>query len=189
MRGAASLCRIVNWCDHSVVNEPPDSCEAMFVLAGRSSRKRYALTLNKDRSDRVLLMSVARFEIRGLPSFGLAMPFDLVSRALVLKPPGRHFFVTLHGNQVKEIHYVPAHRLGTLREIMALAAWLRMHPKVQSLIIISSSFHLPRVRLCCEAVLPKWVQMKLVPVPNEQAYGHSHIFERVRLIVAESAKL
>ena len=45
------------------------------------------------------------------------------------------------------------------------------------------------MRLCCEALLPKRVQVKLVPVPNEQAYGHSHGFEQVRLIVAESAKL
>lgn len=163
--------------------------QLIFVLAGRSSRKLYALTLSQHRPDQLLLLSVARFEIRKLPSFGLALPFDLVSRASVLKPVERHFFLTVLGIKVTEVHYIPAHKLGTLREIMALAAWLKMHPQVESLTIISSGFHLPRARLCCRALLPKHVRVKFLPVPNEQAYGRRNRFERICLVLAECLKV
>ena len=171
------------------MKQSAENWQAIFVLAGRGSRKQYALTLNKNRLDRILLLSVARFEIRKLSSFGLSMPFDLVSRAALLQPLERHFFLTVHGNRVADVHYVPAHRLGTLREIMALGAWLEMHPQLQSLIIVSSGFHLPRVRLCCRALLPKRVQVKFVPVPNEHFYGYNNLLERFRLILVELAKL
>ena len=161
--------------------------DLVFVLAGRVSRKRFALTLVKEHADWQLLLSVGRFEIRRLPDLGLRVPFDLVSRALALKPEQRHFFLSVCGQDAGDVFYLPPYRWGTLREILGLVAWLHGHPNIRSLIIISSEFHLSRVRLCCMALMPKEIQIKFVPVANEP-HSRAIPYEHAKLVLAEWIK-
>ena len=108
----------------------------IFVLAGRISRKDYALQLFREGLAPRLLFSVTRFEIRRFSKMALPIPLDLLKLAQG-GPPRRHFFVLFQGSECHADH-VPPRRFGTLTEIESLARWLDANPEVQSLILISS---------------------------------------------------
>ena len=166
----------------------PATLDLIFVPAGRVSRKTYALELHRNATGQELLLSVARFEIRRLSSFDLNLPLDLVSIARSLPAEERHFLVTVHGDRAVDVRYLPAYPLGTLREILGLAAWLKAHPDVRSLLIVSSRFHLPRIALCCKVLLPESVSVKLAAVPRERSLGERDHMKACALLFAEFAK-
>jgi hypothetical protein len=157
------LSKLYDWLAVSDVLQRSD---LIFVLAGRECRKHFGLRMFAEGWASTLLLSVGRFEIRKFGELTLPAPTDLVALASAIPPQRRHFFVAVREGQV-QTEMIPWRQFGTWREIRALAEWLRGHEMVQTLTIISSGFHLRRVRWCCERLLPKGVTAKFLAVPAE----------------------
>ena len=129
------------------IGDEPKRSDLIFVLAGRQARKSYGLDLFWRGFTPTLLLSVARFDVRKLATLPLPVPVDLLAYAKPLPVEQRYFFLSFadHGYEVEKIRKQFA---GTLSEIIALDSWLKRHPTIASIQIISSGFHLRRVRLC-----------------------------------------
>jgi hypothetical protein len=172
--------------------DPIGNADLIFTLAGRQSRKVFALELFSQMRAPSLLLSVGRFEIRRFARLSLPVHLDMVQVAAPVSPPDRLFFVILRNNAV-DVKRVPRGRLGTLSEIRALAAWLEGHPEVSSLLVISSATHLRRVRMCCRALLPRHVHVLLLDVPNEDPFLQRDRWWQSRaaraMVMAEPMKL
>ena len=138
--------------------------DAIFVLAGRVNRKEYGLELFREGLSPRIQFSVARFEIRRFSKMPLPVPLDLLKQAQDFPPPLRHFFVLFEGQSVVVEHVLPG-RFGTLTEIASLARWLKGNPQIHSLLIISSSTHLRRVRMCCRSLLGAHYAFSLIAAP------------------------
>ncbi len=148
--------------------DSPAPADAIFVLAGRKSRKVYAIELFEHGMAPRLLFSVGRFEIRRFPELGLPQTIDLLRMAQSIPPPQRHFFVLLE-NQQFTAQRIRVRMLGTLTEIDALADWLGTHPQLSSLLVVSSGPHLRRLRLCRRVLLPRNLEIKFLAAPEENA--------------------
>jgi DUF218 domain len=146
--------------------DPPANADVIFVLAGLPSRKMYAANLFQRGIAPRVLFSVGRFEIRRFSELGLPQTPDLLQMAQKIPPQHRHFFVLLEGQKF-EVHRIPIRTLGTLSEIDALADWLKERPQNSSLIVVSSGTHLRRLRMCCRALLPQELKIRLRAVPEE----------------------
>lgn len=158
------LARIYDWLSPCDGASPADM---IFTLAGRQGRKLYALDLYSQGLAPILVLSVGRFEIRRWGQMTLpGPPVDLLSLAAPVPPRQRHYFVALEPGAATPTRI---HRglLGTWSEISALAGWLQKRPSVNSLLIISSPFHLRRARLCARALLPSSLVIRYLGVPNE----------------------
>jgi hypothetical protein len=127
--------------------------DLIFVLAGEQSRKEYGAKLFSEGFAPRLLLSVARFDVRRFSGLALPVHLDLPEMAAKLSPSDRHFFVLLEKKRTS-VQTIARARFGTLREILALRMWLSEHPEIESLLVISSGFHLKRVRMCCRSLLP-----------------------------------
>lgn len=135
--------------------DPPPSKtpvpDAIFVFAGGQARKECAaglwrvLTHAAAAPPIALVVSVARFEWRRYTL--LELPgFDALQEAVAdLPPEQRHFFVVLEPGSV-EVRHVTPRRWGTRNEARALAA-LATEKGWRTLLVITSKFHLSRVRL------------------------------------------
>ncbi len=148
--------------------DSPARADAIFVLAGRKSRKVFAIQLFDQGMAPRLLFSVGRFEIRRFPELGLPQTIDLLQMARSIPPPQRHFFV-LFENQQFTAERIRVRMLGTLSEIEALADSLGTHPQLSSLLVVSSGAHLRRLRICCRALLPRNVKTSFLAAPEENA--------------------
>jgi hypothetical protein len=153
--------------------DSPAPADAIFVLAGRKSRKVYAIGLFEQGMAPRLLFSVGRFEIRRFPELGLPQTIDLLQMAQSIPPPQRHFFVLLE-NQQFTVQRIPVRMLGTLSEIGALADWLLAHPEISSLLVVSSGSHLRRLRMCCRRLLRRNVKCWFVATPMENGNNDSN---------------
>jgi hypothetical protein len=138
--------------------------DLIFVLAGRENRKQYGLELFRQGFSPRVLFSVARFEIRRFSKLPLPVPLDLLKLASPVPPPQRHFFVLFEGKRV-QVEHVRPRRFGTLTEIESLLRWLEGHSEIRSLLIVSSSAHLRRVRMCCESLLGPSFNITLLAAP------------------------
>jgi hypothetical protein len=132
--------------------------DLIFALAGEQTRKEYAVKLLSEGLAPRLLLSVARFDVRRFSQLALPFQLDLPGMAAKLSPAERHFFVFVEDG-CASVRTIPNAKLGTLREIVALRAWLNEHRKIASLLVISSGFHLMRVRMCCRSLLPKCLRI------------------------------
>jgi len=150
--------------------DPLRSADAIFVLAGRGNRKLYGLELFRQGLAPKILFSVARFEIRRFSKMQLPVSLDRLKIAADVPSPERHHFVWFEGGNV-QVAYVRPGRLGTLTEIESLARWLGKNPEIHSLLIISSSPHLRRLRLCCRALVRRPVQFALAAAPDPSSSG------------------
>jgi hypothetical protein len=147
-------------------HENPDAADLIFVFAGRQYRKTFAMRLyDAGRAPRILL-SVARFEIRRFSHLQFPLPLDLSAPAAAVPPAQRHFFVLFDRGQC-QVEKVPVLRFGTLGEVEALSAWLERNQEVRSVLVVSSSFHLRRVRMVCRAILPERVDIRYVAAKQE----------------------
>lgn len=144
--------------------DAPRPADLIFVLAGRVHRKKYALKLFRWGLAPGILFSVGRFEIRRFSKMNLPVPLDLLKLAQVLPPPQRHYFAFFKGQEV-QVEHVPPGQFGTLTEIEALARWVRSHPEVQSILVISSGPHLRRIRMCCRALLDSKIDLAFLASP------------------------
>lgn len=140
--------------------------DLIFVLAGLEARKIHGLKLHSRKYARSLLLSVGRFEIRKLAKLQIPTPIDLLSIAAPVPPTQRHFFVWFDRRGV-HAERISVGRFGTWSEIEALSRSLDKRPEVTSLIIVSSSYHLPRVRICCRALLPEQLRVCFLAPPEE----------------------
>jgi hypothetical protein len=161
--------------------------DLIFVLAGIEARKKYGLRLFHLKRARRILLSVGRFEIRKLSEQDIPVPIDLVSIAAPIPPVQRHYFVSFEDGQVRT-QRIPRGRFGTWSEIEALARTLQDRPEIASLIIVSSSQHMQRVRICCRALLPQRLTIQFLASPEEEP-GHQTWLGRPRALLTEWFKL
>ncbi len=165
------LKRIYDWL---AVPDIPQASDVIFVLAGRECRKHFALRMLEAGWADTLLLSVARFEIRRFARFNLPLPTDLLTLAASIPPRRRHYFVTLRRKEA-EVEHVPLRRFGTWSEILAFSRWLRQRDAVRTGIVISSGFHLRRVRWCCRVLIPRRTKLRFVAVPSESpSFNRDH---------------
>ena len=155
--------RLYDWLS---LSDPVGCGDLIFALAGRHSRKLYALELFRQGIGNSLLLSVGRFEIRKFAHLSWPPEIDLARVAASTQAAQRHYFVSSEAGR-SDVELIPRGRFGTLSEIRALARWLRSRPQVASLVVVSSGPHLRRVRACCRALLPARLQLRFLPVPND----------------------
>jgi hypothetical protein len=134
--------------------------DLIFVLAGRPVRKIYGLELYRAGVAPRILFSVARFEVRRFRELALPVEFDLLPIALPVPAEERHFFV-LFGGGAPEVERIAVRRFGTLREIEALADYLKRHREIRSVLVVTSAVHQRRVRMCCRVILPREVHFQM----------------------------
>ena len=156
---------VFDWLSRADSAAPAD---VVFVLAGHKSRKVYAIQLLRQGLAPRVLLSVGRFEIRRFPELGLPPTIDLLQMAQSIPPPQRHFFVLFEKDQFT-VQRIPVRVLGTLSEIDALVDWLKAHPHISSLLVVSSGPHLHRLRICCRMLLPRNIKTRFVPATEETA--------------------
>lgn len=171
--------------------DPADSGDLIFVLAGRQSRKLYALELFRQGVGKDLLLSVGRFEIRRFAQLSWPAEIDLAGVAASTPAAMRHYFVSLESGK-SEMELISRGRFGTLSEIHALAAWLQKRPHIHSLVIVSSGPHLRRVRACCRALLPGRLELRFLAAPNDGWLTRGEWWRNRycrRLVVKEVGKL
>ena len=173
---------------------PSDSAgfgDLIFVLAGRQSRKLYALDLFRQGLGNNLLLSVGRFEIRKFAQLSWPAEIDLVRVAAATPAPLRHYFVSVESGK-SAVELISRVRFGTLSEVRALAAWLQRRPHIRSLVVVSSGPHLRRVRACCRALLPGGVQLRFLSTPDEGRLTRSEWWRDAhgrKLVAKEVGKL
>ena len=165
------------------IREQPTQSDLIFVLAGRHSRKEYGLKLFHERWAPRLLLSTARFDIRNFAELDLPSSTDIAAVCTTVPPKQRYFFVAVdrRGWAVEQFR---KRYWGTLSEIAALAKWLERHREISSILVVSSGFHMARVRMCCEAMLPSLVCRKYVAVPEDVLADSGRTEDRLRKFVA-----
>ena len=154
--------------------EPSD---LIFALAGEQNRKEFAVKLLSEGLAPRLLLSVARFEVRRFRQLALPFQLHLPEMAAKLSPAERHFFVFVE-NGCASVWTIPKARFGTLREILALRAWLNEHPEITSVLVVSSGFHLRRVRMCCQSLLPTCVRLAFLRSSSGVKWWEDRRFSR-----------
>jgi len=145
--------------------DPPKPSDVIFVLAGRPERKVYGLQLFHQGIAPRLILSVGRFEVRKMDHLGFQ---HLNLRELTSRlPPGeRHFFIDIAGDSQRVIVRSDAGK-GTEAELMSLSRYLEPD-RVSSLLLVSTSVHLGRVRHYCErTALLSNKRISYVPVPED----------------------
>ena len=160
---AVWLIGIYNWLAQGDAQQKSD---VIFVLAGRECRKWFGLRLLKEGWGDRLLLSVGRFEIR---RFGdLTLPVSLDMRAIAGKttPEQRHYLVDIEGRRA-ECSRIDIGRFGTWSEILAFSNWLHKNQAIRSATIVSSGFHIRRIRVCCRRLVRANCRLTFLAVPDE----------------------
>lgn len=144
--------------------DSPKPSDVIFVLAGRPERKVYGLQLFREQFAPRLILSVGRFEVRGMAGLGFS---DLNLRELSarLAPEQRHFFIDITGVSRRVIVRPDAGR-GTYAELLSLGRYLESAP-ASTLLLVSTSIHLGRIRNCCRRILLlSGTELRFVSVPE-----------------------
>jgi hypothetical protein len=128
--------------------EPAD---LLFVFAGADARKAFAIRSWRDGAASALAMSVARFEWRRVPGFGLPEEGGLLRLVESTPPPQRLFVLLAEGERVTARRAWKG-RWGTWSEAVALAALVRERG-VRTVLVCTSGYHLPRVLLTTRRAL------------------------------------
>jgi hypothetical protein len=109
-------------------------------------------------------LSVGRFEVRSTCPLGFN-DLNLRERAAGLPPEQRHFFIDLVGNSRTVTVRGDAGR-GTYAELQSLGQYLK-GDRVKSVLLVSTSIHLGRVRRCCQrSAFFRGKETGYVPVPE-----------------------
>ena len=153
--------------DYLDLRDGPASSDLIFVLAGRPERKVYGLELYRRGFAPRLILSVGRFEVRQTVPLGFQ---DLHLRELTSRTPPakRHFFIDLKPES-RRVVLAGLHHKGTYGELESLGHQLQSE-RPSSLILVSTSIHLRRVRWCCQRIeaVRRW-SIRYVPVPEEMS--------------------
>jgi uncharacterized SAM-binding protein YcdF (DUF218 family) len=74
-----------------------------------------------------------------------------------------------------------------------LSAWLESRRHIASVVVISSAYHLPRLRLCCWAMLPTSIKVKFLPSPSKTSAsspaGPFWTWAHLMLVLSEFVKI
>jgi hypothetical protein len=153
--------------DYLDIGDCPARSELIFVLAGRPERKVYGLQLYRQGFAPRLILSVGRFEVRQTVHLGFQ---DLNLRELTARTPPakRHFFIDLTAES-RRVSLAGLHHNRTYSELESLDHQLQFETP-GSLMMVSTSIHLRRVRWCCRrmAAVRRW-NIRYVPVPEEMS--------------------
>lgn len=171
--------------------QPGSRADLIFVLAGRENRKVHGLRLYREGWAPRLLLSVGRFEIRRFANQDLPQRVDLLKLAAPIDPPKRHFFVCISEEGIA-VERTPVGTWGTLSEIQALRRWLDRHERIRRLIVISSWYHLPRVKLCCRELLGLGLTCEFLSIPErntDPAVDRGPVARRILTVLAEMVKI
>jgi hypothetical protein len=142
--------------------------DLVFVHAGPKQRKVVALGLQSQGKVRSLLLSMTPGEARNFAALKWPVPLEAVEAALSKLAVEQHAFVWLESGKVTA-DPAPLGTFGTLSEVRQLKRWLNKHGGFSSVLIISTAPHLRRVRMCCRAILPSSIDVRLFAIP---AYGY-----------------
>ncbi len=165
--------------------------DVIFVLAGRESRKYFGLRLLKEGWGDRLLLSVGRFEIRKFCDLPLPVSLDLSAIAGKAAPEERHYFVDVERGKA-ECHRIDIGHCGTWSEILAFSNWLQKNQAIRSATIVSSGFHIRRIRICCRCLVRDSAKLTFLGVPEEDAYFRDGWWQNPKskqLMLKELAKL
>ncbi len=141
--------------------------DLVFVHAGAKQRKVVALGLYSQGKIRSLLLSMTPGESRNFAALKWPLPLDAIEAALKAAV-GQHAFVWLESGRIT-VDRVSLRTFGTLSEVCQLNRWLHRHGRFSSLLMISTAPHLRRVRMCCRAILPGSIKVRLFAIA---AYGY-----------------
>ena len=145
--------------------DPPQPSDVIFVLAGRPERKVYGLELFRRGIAPRLILSVGRFEVRKMDHLGF-QHLNLRELTSRLPPGDRHFFVDIAGDSQRVIVRSDAGK-GTFAELRSLSRYLEPD-RVNSLLLVSTSVHLGRVRHYSELIASLSDKNSCyVPVPED----------------------
>jgi hypothetical protein len=139
-----------------------ETADAIFVFAGRESRKRFGLRLFREGFSTRLVLSVGRFEWRRFGSLGLPSDGGLVDLVSRTEPRLRHFFVDVRSGSAT-CERIPKGALGTWSEARALSGFVEREG-TSKLIVISHRQHLMRCLLGLRLSLPD--SCTLIPVAS-----------------------
>jgi hypothetical protein len=140
--------------------------DAIFVFAGRDSRKRFGVRLFREGVAPRLVLSVGRFEWRRFPSLGLPGDGGLAEQAAATEPWLRHFFVEVTTDGATRCERIPFGRLSTWREARAVSALVRREG-IHKLVVVSEGQHLLRCLLGLSIALPEFCAA--IPVASPEA--------------------
>ena len=151
--------------DALTVRDKAERADAIFVLAGRPERKAYGLALWNAGRASVLVLSVGRFEWRGIPDLPLP-DGDGGLRALVdqTPPTRRHFFLVLDADGCRA-EWIRPGRFGTRREARAFAA-LAAQRRWRSVVAITTAGHTRRTKQCLRRASRGDLTVAMEPVPE-----------------------
>ncbi len=161
--------RIYDWLAPCDAVAPGD---LIFTLAGRHTRQVFALELYSQGIAPILLLSVGRYEIRRFAQLVLPTALDLTAVAAPVPARQRHYFVALESGKCTPTR-TPRGYLGTLSEMRALGQWLQSRPSIGSVLIISSAFHLRRVRACARSLLSPSLKIRYLAVPQDGSFNRA----------------
>ena len=131
--------------DRLTYNDPVQSADLIFVMAGRMERKTYGLDLYRAGVAPCLLLSIGRFEISKLGKLNFGSIDELTRLRDRTRPDKRHFFLRLDASGTR-IESPRLLRWNTYGEILAFRQFVEKE-KVRRIIVISTDVHLRRVRL------------------------------------------
>ena len=161
----------------SAEHAAPTPADILFVFAGAEHRKRFAVEEWRRGRATTLVVSVARFEWRRVPSLGLPGDGGLV--ALVeATPPVERLFQLVVTVATVEARRVPKGHWGTWNEALGIAALVRER-RAASLLVCTSDEHLPRALLSVRRALardggpPCVVTGLAVPAPGDSSLAPS----------------
>ena len=164
---------------------PVPRADLILVLAGLEERKVYALELFERQEASTILFSVGRFEVRKFARLGVGETLDLRGMAAKLPPNRRHFFVWIR-KQEAWAENISTGRFGTWSEIAAFARAIDGHSVIHSIIVVSSWYHMLRVRICCRALLPRDLQIRFVSPTADREESKTR---QIRMAVQEAFKI
>ena len=123
--------------------------DVIVVLAGRMDRKLYGLELYNSRIAPRLALSVGRFEVSRMRSFGLERYDDLVALRDATPPEERHFLMVL-GESGTHIQKLRLPRWSTYGEALGLRVFVQ-NQGVRRVMVVSTGIHLKRTALAFKA--------------------------------------
>ena len=158
--------------------------DLVFVHAGAKQRKVEALRLYSQGKVRSLLLSMTPLEAHNFAALDWPVPLDAVAAALSKPVDKQLAFVWLESSRVT-VDRVPLRTFGTLSEVCHLNQWLQKHGGFRSVLMISTAPHLRRVRMCCRAILPGSITVRLSAIPAYRYWDRNKwwSFGRTRVAV------